>query len=102
MADDWKAGDYTIRPQSYGLSCAQSIFGGPRGVWLNCFGGCKGGGRIVGPDPFALSDAQVFEVFQREGWTQDADRPGRWSCRKCSDREVIALLTGKPVEVGAQ
>lgn len=74
---------YSVVPQSYGMQCAQVTFGGPRGVWLDCSGPCRGGGRVVGPDPHSLTDAEAVAVLRAAGWTGEGDKMKGALCPGC-------------------
>lgn len=75
---------YSLVPQTYGIAMAQCVYGGPRGVWLDCTGGCDGGARIKGPDPHSLTDAEAAAVFRAGGWEGKGDRMFRAICPGCS------------------
>lgn len=76
----------TLAPQSYGIACAQTRFGGPRGVWLECHE-CPTSDRIVGSNSEAgmmMTDAEAAAVFRLHGWSGDGDRMLKARCPKCS------------------
>lgn len=75
-------------PQTYGIAGGQTVFGGPRGIWLEC-GGCSASHKIAesryDDSRFGqLTDAQAAQVFQANGWTGDGDRMLQARCPKCS------------------
>jgi len=79
----------TLRPQSYGIACAQVSFGGPRGIWLECKG-CNradtiGGSRFIDEDPYAnIGNADAAYIFRRHGWTGDGENMTNAHCAGCS------------------
>lgn len=78
----------TLTRQSYGIATAQSSFGGPRGIWLECKA-CPESQVIVGSryagDPYAdISDADAGEIFRRHGWTGNGERMLDARCPKCA------------------
>ena len=61
----------SLAKQLYGIAGAQSTFGGPRGIWLECRS-CPESHVIIGSghDPIAsYPDAQCAEIFRHHGWT---------------------------------
>lgn len=85
----------TLVRQSYGIAMAQTHFGGPRGVWLECTSpGCLSSDAIKGSNTdewMALPDKDVAAVFRRNGWTGRGDRMTHARCPKCStltDRRI--------------
>lgn len=77
----------TLAKQSYGIAMAQTSFGGPRGIWLECTA-CDESQTIVGSrdeEWLALSDVDVASVFLRHGWTGAGDKMLRAKCPECSN-----------------
>lgn len=74
--------------QSYGIACAQTTFGGPRGIWLECKGCSRSdvivGSRFAGDRYADISDAEAAEIFRFHGWTGDGERMTNQRCPKCS------------------
>lgn len=74
--------------QSYGIACAQTTYGGPRGIWLECKG-CNRSEVIVGSryadDPLgSITDTEAATIFRRHGWTGDGDRMTNQHCPDCA------------------
>jgi hypothetical protein len=70
--------------QSYGIATAQCVYGGPRGVWLECTArGCTESDRIKGAS-VDISDADAATAFREGGWTGRGVRMLRARCPKCS------------------
>ena len=78
---------YTVVPQSYGIAMAQNSFGGPSGVWLDCHGGCRGGGKLRGPDPHSLTDGEAVAIFRKNGWLGEGPTMKRARCPSCAKQE---------------
>ncbi len=77
-------------PQSYGIAMAQGIYGGPRGVWLECtVEGCDNSDRIAGPRK-SFADAEAAAIFRAGGWHGEGDRMLKAQCPRCSE-EITAL-----------
>jgi hypothetical protein len=77
-----------LRHQTYGINCAQTVYGGPRGIWLECKA-CPASEVIAGSryadEPMgSLSDAEAAAVFRKHGWTGDGDRMTGQRCPRCS------------------
>lgn len=78
--------------QSYGLKMSQCVYGGPRGVWLECIS-CPESQTIIGsragrdtPNVYMdATDAQLAEVFRRHGWTGIGATMLRARCPMCAD-----------------
>lgn len=80
--------DAKLTRQSYGIACAQTKFGGPRGIWLECRS-CPESQVIVGSraadDPFgSITDAEAATIFRRHGWTGEGDKMLKQQCPACS------------------
>ncbi|TPN04505.1 hypothetical protein [Mesorhizobium sp. B2-1-2] len=76
----------TLTRQSYGIACAQTRFGGPRGIWLECKT-CDASDVIVGSNSdewMAVSDEDATGVFKRHGWTGEGAKMLRARCPACS------------------
>jgi hypothetical protein len=69
-------------PQSYGIAMAQCIYGGPRGIWLECTA-CPRSERIKGAT-VDISDADAAKVFRKGGWTGRTSRMLRARCPQCT------------------
>ncbi|RVC71326.1 hypothetical protein EN759_00485 [Mesorhizobium sp. M00.F.Ca.ET.038.03.1.1] len=77
--------------QSYGIACAQTTFGGPRGIWLECKS-CEASDVIIGSggeEWVSVSDADAASVFRRHGWTGDGDRMTNQRCPACSKKAEV-------------
>lgn len=85
MADEALVPAYTLRRQTYGIATAGAVYGGPRGVWLEC-STCSESQRLVGPKPFDLSDLEVARVFRHHGWRGYGSRMLRARCPQCVAR----------------
>lgn len=77
-----------LAPQSYGIAMAQTSFGGPRGIWLECKT-CSRSAVIVGSrsadDPYgSITDAEAAQIFRNHGWTGEGDRCVNQRCPTCS------------------
>ena len=80
-----------LAPQSYGIAMAQGLFGGPRGVWLEC-SGCQTNHVIIGSKDeetvtAATTDADCAAIFRFHGWTGEGDKMLRQRCPACSTKE---------------
>lgn len=76
----------SLTRQSYGTASAQSRFGGPRGIWLECTS-CNESQVIVGSaarEWEAVPDEAAASVFTRHGWTGDGPTLKRAKCPACS------------------
>lgn len=75
-------------PQNYGIAMAQCIYGGPRGVWLECTSpDCLASDKIKGCGTLDLSDTEAAAIFRKNGWTGKGNRMLRAKCPKCSRRQ---------------
>lgn len=73
--------------QSYGIAMAQGVFGGPRGVWLECRS-CDESQRIKNSVAWIdKPDKEVAAVFRAHGWTGKGDRMLRAQCPRCSAQQ---------------
>ena len=79
---------YTLSRQLYGLQMSQCVYGGPRGVWLECTG-CNESQRVSGPDVMDLSDVDVSRVYRANGWTGIGHRMLKARCPKCSPASTV-------------
>lgn len=71
-------------PQFYGLAMAQCVYGGPRGVWLECTSpDCRSSDKIKGAS-VDISDADAAKIFRKGGWTGKGNRMLQAKCPKCS------------------
>jgi hypothetical protein len=77
-------------PQSYGIQMSESVFGGPRGIWLECTQ-CPCSERIEGTEDKAvadkLTDENVAYIFRKHGWTGKTNKLFEAMCPRCSDNE---------------
>lgn len=78
----------TLAPQSYGIACAQTTYGGPRGIWLECKT-CSRNDVIVGSryrdDPLgSITNEQAARIFRRHGWAGKGDNMLDQRCPDCS------------------
>lgn len=72
--------------QRYGIRTAQSVYGGPRGIWLECTE-CPTSKVIVGSNSdewAAVSTPDCAKVFLRHGWTGQGDSLKKARCPACS------------------
>lgn len=83
-------------PQMYGIATAQGVFGGPRGIWLECRA-CNRSDKIegsrFGEKWESASDADCAKVFRHHGWTGNGDRMTDARCPDCSKMEAPAVDT---------
>jgi hypothetical protein len=81
---------FSLIPQTYGIAMAQCVYGGPRGVWLECTSpNCLASDKIRGRGAFDLTDAQAAKIFRKGGWTGDGPRMLKAKCPACS-RKLFA------------
>lgn len=81
-----------LSDQLYGIAMAQAVFGGPRGIWLECVS-CPRSHRICGATEEHIdhaTDAEVAAVFRHNGWTGQGDSMKRAKCPSCSAVPVAA------------
>lgn len=69
-------------PQSYGIAMAQCVFGGPRGIWLECTG-CDVSHRLKGAS-IDIPDYKAAEIFREHGWTGRGNKMFEAKCPKCN------------------
>jgi hypothetical protein len=77
-----------LASQSYGLAMAQTRFGRPSGVWLECRY-CPNSSVIVGSNSaewMKVSDKDVAGVFRRHGWLGVGDSMHDAHCPDCAPR----------------
>lgn len=75
-----------LATQLYGIAMAQTVFGGPKGVWLECRD-CPQSHRIAGATAEQIedaTDAEIAAVFRHHGWTGVGDRMTQARCPQCS------------------
>jgi hypothetical protein len=70
-----------LAPQSYGIAGAQTTYGGPRGVWLECRS-CDRSDRIVGADT-DMPMAEAARIFRAHGWTGEGENMTSAACPGC-------------------
>jgi hypothetical protein len=81
--------------QTYGLNMAQSRFGGPRGIWLEC-STCNASHVIVGSKSgdslwAQVPDDRLAEVFINHGWTGEGNNLIDAKCPKCSEARIKTI-----------
>jgi hypothetical protein len=80
-------------PQSYGIAMSQCVYGGPRGVWLECTA-CDRSDRIAGA-PVSISDADAAKIFRAGGWTGSGKRMLKARCPECSAVQRKRMESGR-------
>lgn len=78
-----------LKRQNYGIAMAQTTFGGPTGIWLECTG-CTESQVIVGSNSdewMAVSDADCAKVFLRHGWSGEGVNLKKAKCPRCTQKE---------------